>query len=76
MESNQNDLDGVEDDISNGFQKAFGWFLIVNKITDNDITKHEYIYEKNIMEVLNQLSFLIGYEQEQVRLQKKMSGKF
>ena len=76
METAQADMDGLEDDLSNGFQKAFGWFLIVNKISDNDFTKHEYIYQKNVMEVLNQLSYLISYEQEQIRLQKKAEGKF
>ena len=76
MESVQNDMDSMEDDIQNNFQESFGWFLIINKISDNDFTKHEYIYQKNINEVLNQLSYLIGYEQEQIRLQKKSEGKF
>lgn len=68
-------MDYVEDDIQNNFQKTFGWFLVVNKIADNDFTKHEYIYKKNITECLNQLSYLIAWEQEQIKQQKKMMGQ-
>jgi hypothetical protein len=63
-----------EDDMGNSFQKVYGWFIVVNKLAGNDFTKHEYIYKKNIMEVLNQLSYLINYDQEQERLQKKMNN--
>ena len=63
-----------EDDMGNSFQKVYGWFVVVNKLAGNDFTKHEYIYKKNIMEVLNQLSYLINYDQEQERLQKKMNN--
>ncbi len=68
-------MDDVEDDLQNSFQKSFGWFLVVNKITDNDFTKHEYIYKKKVMEVLNQLSYLISWEQEQIKQQKKLMGQ-
>ena len=63
-------------DISNAFQKAYGWFVVVNRVTDNDITKHDFIYKKNITEVLNQLCFLIDYDKEQIRLQKKAQNGF
>lgn len=68
-------MDPMEDDLQDSFQQAFGWFLVVNKITDNDFTKHEYVYNKKVMEVLNQLSFLISYDQEQIRIQKKAMGQ-
>ena len=68
-------MDDVEDDLQNSFQKSFGWFLVVNKITDNDFTKHEYIYKKKVMEVLNQLSYLISWDQEQIKQQKKLLGQ-
>ena len=67
-------MDYVENDIQNDFQSAFGWYLVVNRITENDITKHEIVYKKNVMEVLNQLSFLIEYDKEQIRIQKKLNG--
>jgi len=69
---NKDDMANVEDDIQNGFSQVFGWFLVTNKISDNDFTKHEYIYKKNILEVLNQLNYLVQWEREQERLMKKM----
>jgi len=74
MDPDKNDMDVLEDDLQNPFQQAFGWFLVVNKITDNDFTKHEYVYNKKVMEVLNQLSYLISWEQEQIKIQKKLQG--
>jgi hypothetical protein len=68
-------MDILEDDIQDSFQKSFGWFLVINKIADNDFTKHEYIYKKNIIESLNQLSYLISWEQEQIKAQKKLMGQ-
>ena len=68
-------MDDVEDDFQTNFQKSFGWFLVVNKIADNDFTKHEYIYQKNITECLNQLSYLISWDQEQIKEQKKLLGQ-
>jgi hypothetical protein len=48
--------------------------VVVNRITNNDFTKHEIVYEKKIIEILNQLSFLISYDQEMIRLEKKARG--
>lgn len=75
MDQNKDSLDVEEADMGNSFQQTFGWFLVTNRIAGNDFTKHEYIYEKNINEVLNQLSFLISYDREQERLQKKAMNK-
>lgn len=75
MDENQAYLEAEEDNLGNSFQKVYGWFLVVNRITANDFTKHEYVYQKNIIEVLNQLSFLIQYDQEQIRLQKEAQKK-
>ena len=44
----KNDMVNVENNIQDSFQEAFGWFLVVNKIADNDITKHDQIFKKNI----------------------------
>jgi len=53
------------------FEKRFGWYVVVNRITDGDITKHTQVYEKNVIEVMNQLVYLVEYDNEQIRLQKK-----
>ncbi len=74
MDEDKNNMDDEEGSMASNFQKAFGWFLVVNRITGNDFTKHEVVYQKKVMEVLNQLSFLISYDQEQIRLQKKANG--
>jgi hypothetical protein len=75
METDEVDMAYVEDDLQNSFQKTYGWFLVVNRIAENDFTKHEYIFKKNIIEVLNQLSFLIQYDKEQERLTKNAMNK-
>jgi len=71
MEKNKTDLDDEDYDMESNFQKAFGWYVVTNRIAANDFTKHEHIYEKTINEILNQLSYLISYDNEQIRLQKK-----
>ena len=60
----------------NSFQKAYGWVVVVNRIAGNDFTKHDHIYKKNITEILNQLSYLIDYDKEQIRLQKQAQNGF
>ena len=75
MGQDKDNMDDVEDDIQSSFQESFGWFLVVNRITSNDFTKHEYVYKKNITEVLNQLSYLISFDNEQIRLEKKAQNK-
>lgn len=71
MDQDKINMVNEEDNNVNGFQKAFGWFLVVNRIAANDFTKHEYIYKKKITEVLNQLTFLVEYDKEQIRIQKE-----
>lgn len=75
MDQIENSMELEEDVMGSNFQKAFGWFLVLNRITGNDFTKHEVVYQKKIMEVLNQLSFLISYDIEQERLRRKAAGQ-
>ena len=70
MDEDEAAMEAEKNSNSNSFQKTFGWFVVVNRITNNDFTKHEYIYEKKLIEVLNQLTYLISYDKEQIRLQK------
>lgn len=71
MAENQTDMDDEEMvGESNYIQKTYGWFAIVNRVAENDITKHEIIYQKKLIEVLNQLSYLIDYEKEQIKMMK------
>jgi hypothetical protein len=75
MGQDKDNMDNVEDDLQGSFQESFGWFLVINRICENDFTKHEYVYKKNITEVLNQLSYLISFDIEQIKLQKKMESR-
>jgi hypothetical protein len=72
---NQNDMDDVEDLLQGSFANTFGWIIVVNRLTENDITKHKLIYEMNVVEVLNQLSYVIAWDQEQIKAQKKMMSQ-
>jgi hypothetical protein len=63
-------MEAEEDDNEYSFQKTFGWFVVTNRIAGNDYSKHDYIYEKKLVEILNQLSYLIQYDREQDRLTK------
>lgn len=71
MEENQNYVDVEEINPESNFQKAYGWFFILNRIAGNDYANHKIIYESTIMECLNQLSYLVDYDREQIRLHKK-----
>jgi len=60
-----------EMDLEVSFEKRFGWYVVINRISNGDITKHSVILSKNVIEILNQLVYLIEYDKEQVRLQKQ-----
>jgi hypothetical protein len=60
-----------EMDLEVSFEKRFGWYVVINRISNGDITKHSIIFSKNVIEILNQLVYLIEYDKEQVRLQKQ-----
>lgn len=71
MDETQTNVGDEEMDIRSNFQKTYGWFLVVNRIAGNDFTKHEFIYQKKLIEILNQLSYLLDYDREQKKLQNK-----
>jgi len=73
MDEDETNVGDEEMDIRSNFQKTYGWFLILNRIAGNDFAKHKLIYEEKLMTVLNQLSFLLDYDREQIKLQKKQS---
>jgi hypothetical protein len=70
MDENQIDMEDEASNNERSFQKVYGWFVVVNRLATNDITKHETIYQKTVVEILNQLSYLINYEQEMNRLSR------
>jgi len=76
MEENNISVDLEESDLETSFQKTFGWFVVVNRLSSNDITKHEVIYKMNVVEILNHLTYLISYDREQERLHKQATKKY
>jgi Golgi nucleoside diphosphatase len=67
----------VEDgNMETSFQQTFGWFVVINRLSSNDITKHEMIYGMNVVEVLNHLTYLISYDREQERLLKQSTKNY
>ena len=76
MDEDEARMEVQENNSENSFEKAFGWYVVTNRIASNDFSKHDYIYNKTINEVLNQLSYLISYDKEQIRIQKEAQRKF
>ncbi len=75
MDEDKINLGDEEMDMGSNLQKTYGWFVVVNRITQNDFTKHKTIYESKIMEVFNQLSYLIEYDKHMTNLQKKQTKR-
>ncbi len=71
MDQDKNYLEDPETSMASNFQKVFGWYVVLNRITSNDITKHQYVLEKKMIEVFNQLTYIIQHDQLQAELQKK-----
>lgn len=72
------DEDGVEEqeiDNNPSFEKRFGWYAVLNRIASDDITKHETIYKKKMVEVLNQVVYLVAKDNEIIKQQKKLQNK-
>ena len=75
MDQNANAMDYEETSMEASFQKTFGWYVIINRITGNDITKHEFVFEKTLIEILNQATFLIQYDQLQAKMREQSFNK-
>ena len=71
MDNDKNYVAEQESDMDVSFEKRFGWYVVLNRVADGDITKHSEILSKTIIEIMNQLVYLIDYNREQVRLQKE-----
>jgi hypothetical protein len=73
MDQGQDFVDDAQGDMVSNFQKAFGWYVVINRVTGNDITKHEAVFQKTLIEILNQLTFLIQHDKLQEQLLKKQN---
>jgi hypothetical protein len=69
-------MEEPEDDNETSFSKRFGWYVVLNRVASDDITKHETILSKPLVEVLNQTNFIIQKDMEIENERKKMMSKF
>ena len=76
MDSSEVLREELENDMEVTFEKRFGWYVVLNRVTDNKIKDHDQVLEKKVVEVLNQLLYLVEYDKEQIKEQKKAMGKF
>jgi hypothetical protein len=56
--------------MENSFEQAFGWFAVINRLCDDDLTRHSQILKTTILEALNQLLYILEKEKYIRRLQK------
>lgn len=66
----------LADPMEVSFEKRFGWYVVINKVTGNRIEAHNEIFNKKVLEVMNQLVYLVEYDKEQDRLHKKAMRGF
>lgn len=71
MDEDKNYLEDAEGSMASNFQKTFGWYVVLNRITSNDITKHQSVLEKKMIEIFNQLTYIIQHDRLQAELQKR-----
>ena len=57
------------------FEKRFGWYVVVNRLTNNNVNEHDKVFKKKIIEVLNQLAYLLALDKEIERQHKQQSLK-
>jgi hypothetical protein len=75
MDDIKNDMDTQETNLDLSFEQRFGWYVVLNRVSENSLKEHDKIVEKNVVEVLNQLLYLIEYDKEQIRLQKRAQAQ-
>ncbi len=79
MDENQLAADKVrmemaKENMDKSMEEKFGWYLVLNRIANDDITRHDSITKKGIIEALNMLSYLIEKDKEEVKRFKKANN--
>ena len=64
-----------EDSKNPSFEQRFGWYVVINRLTKDDITRHEQVLQKTLVEILNQLTYLIEKDKEMIKQQKQQLSK-
>jgi septum formation inhibitor-activating ATPase MinD len=79
VDENQLDADKVrmemeKENMEKSMEEKFGWYLVLNRIANDDITRHDSITKKGIIEALNMLSYLIEKDKEEIKRFKKANN--
>lgn len=79
VDENQLDGDKVrmemeKENMDKSMEEKFGWYLVLNRIANDDITRHDSITKKGIIEALNMLSYLIEKDKEEIKRMKKANN--
>ena len=67
----ENDLEVQEGYMDPSFAKAFGWYAVLNRIAQDDITRHNQVLTKKVLEILNQYLYIVEKEKELDRLRRQ-----
>ena len=67
---------GNQDDGTTTFEGTFGWYAVINRLANDDITKHDQILSKSLVETLNQMVYVVAKDKEIQKRHKEMTMKF
>ena len=79
MDENQLDADKIrmemeKENMDKSMEEKFGWYMVLNRIANDDITRHDSVTKKGIIEALNMLSYLIEKDKEEIKRMKKANN--
>jgi hypothetical protein len=57
-------------------RKEYNWLSMVHQLSNEDITKHELVYEMNLFYCLDVLSYLTDKAKYEEYQMKKMQAKY
>lgn len=71
----KNAMEDEKNPLERSFEERFGWYLVLNRVAQDDISRHSEITEKTIIEVLNQLSYIVEKEKHIELQQRRAQGQ-
>lgn len=75
LDSDKIALEIQEDIVEDTFEKRFGWLLVINRIASDDVTRHDQITSRGVIEILNQLTYILEKEKYIESMRKKTLPK-
>jgi len=56
--------------------RKWGWISMIDRLSNGDITKHDQIYERNLIECLNLLGYWHDRDEYYEQVNKRMELKY